>query len=266
VTIRRLAPRTACAIFVLLAFAACSGASAQEGDGMRGSIEATTWQLTTVGGRDVAAAKPRATLRLEGSRAAAFAGCNRMAGGYTIESDRLTLGPLAGTMMACPEPQLTLEGEIKAALEGTLHFRVEGTRLTLARTAGGTPVLVYEAAPPPRLDGVSWHVTGYNNGRQAVVSPVAGSTPTLEFRDGTVAGDAGCNRFHGSFTQQGDTLAIGPLTATKKACTAEGVMEQEQAFLAALVTAKTWTIDERGMLDVHRGDGERVLTASPNVE
>jgi heat shock protein HslJ len=44
-------------------------------------------------------------------------------------------------------------------------------------------------------------------------------------------------------------------------CSAEGVMVQEQAFIAALQTATTWAID-RGMLDVHRKDGERVLTAN----
>jgi heat shock protein HslJ len=44
------------------------------------------------------------------------------------------------------------------------------------------------------------------------------------------------------------------------ACEA-GVMAQEQEFLRALQSATTWTI-VRGMLDVHRADGERVLTAS----
>ena len=38
-------------------------------------------------------------------------------------------------------------------------------------------------------------------------------------------------------------------------------MAQEREFIAALQTATTWAID-RGMLDVHRQDGERVLTAS----
>ena len=38
-------------------------------------------------------------------------------------------------------------------------------------------------------------------------------------------------------------------------------MEQERQFLAALKTAKVWTL-ESGTLDVHRADGERVLMAS----
>jgi heat shock protein HslJ len=37
-------------------------------------------------------------------------------------------------------------------------------------------------------------------------------------------------------------------------------MTQERQFLQALESATTWKI-VRGMLDVHRADGERVLTA-----
>ena len=44
------------------------------------------------------------------------------------------------------------------------------------------------------------------------------------------------------------------------ACSGEGVMQQEQEFLAALESATVWTVTG-GMLDVHRADGERVLNA-----
>jgi len=107
-------------------------------------------------------------------------------------------------------------------------------------------------------------VTGYNNGRQAVVGPKVGSRLTVMFRDGQVSGSSGCNRFHGSFTAQGNALAIHPLATTRMACE-EGLMAQEQEFLRALQSATTWKI-VRGMLDVHRADGERVLTASPAGE
>jgi hypothetical protein len=38
-------------------------------------------------------------------------------------------------------------------------------------------------------------------------------------------------------------------------------MVQEQEFLNAIQSATTWNIIQ-GMLDAHRADGERVLTAS----
>jgi len=140
---------------------------------------------------------------------------------------------------------------------------VAGNELTLTPQGGGE-ALRFEREAPPRLEGVEWEVTGYNNGRQAVVGPKVGSRITVMFRDGQVSGSSSCNRFHGSFTAQGNALTIHPLATTRMACE-EGLMAQEQEFLSALQSATTWKI-VRGMLDVHRADGERVLTASPAGE
>jgi heat shock protein HslJ len=93
---------------------------------------------------------------------------------------------------------------------------------------------------------------------------MAGTRLTLEFQDGQVSGDSGCNRFHGSFAVAGNALTIGPLATTRMACDDES-MVQEQQFLAALASAATWDI-VRGMLDVHRADGERALWANPLSE
>jgi heat shock protein HslJ len=125
--------------------------------------------------------------------------------------------------------------------------------------ASGGEALQFERAPPPRLEGVQWEVTGYNNGRQAVVSPKIGTRLTLAFQDGRVSGSSGCNRFHGEFKVDGNALKVGPLATTRMACEDE-LMTQERQFLRALESATTWGI-VRGMLDVHRADGERVLTA-----
>lgn len=51
--------------------------------------------------------------------------------------------------------------------------------------------------------------------------------------DGSIKGHAGCNDFFGSLEKSGDTLAIGELGMTRKAC-APAVMDTEQAFIAAL--------------------------------
>jgi heat shock protein HslJ len=163
-------------------------------------------------------------------------------------------------MMACPEPAMAVEKAFMAAFSGTLTSNVAGNRLSLTPAAGGN-ALQFELEPKPSLAGVKWEVTGYNNGRQAVVSPQLGTQLSVTFKDGQVSGNSGCNRFHGPFKAEGNSLSIGPLATTRMLCSAEGVMAQEQAFLAALQTATTWAID-RGMLDVHRKDGERVLTAN----
>jgi heat shock protein HslJ len=199
------------------------------------------------------------TVRFADGRVAGFSGCNLLMGSYTLDGTKLVLGQLAGTMMACPEPARSTEDQFLRAFSGTMQLVVEGNHLTLVPESGGD-ALLFEREAPPRIEGVQWEVTGYNNGRQAVVGPIARTRLTLEFRDGQVSGDSGCNRFHGPFTVAGDALAIGPLATTRMACDDE-TMVQEQQLLAALESAATWDIVQ-GMLDIHRADGERALWAN----
>lgn len=51
-----------------------------------------------------------------------------------------------------------------------------------------------------------------------------------------VIGDGGCNRFMGSYKQEGAWISIGPIGTTRKACE-ENVMKGEQAFFAILEAA-----------------------------
>ena len=233
-----------------------------EGDAARAaSFEGTTWRLTRLPGHDaafLAAVPDGVTVRFAARTVQAFAGCNRMSGGYTVDGDRLTFGPLAGTMMACPPPIGEVETAVGRALSGTRRIALDGDTLTLVADDGSE--LAFAHVPPARLDGSGWTVTGFNNGRQAVVSPLPDTVLTLAFRDGVVSGHAGCNTFRATYTVDGDRLAIGRAATTRKACPGEGVMEQERQYVAALESVTTWSI-ERGLLDLHRGDGERALTA-----
>lgn len=225
------------------------------------AFEGPTWQLVAPGaqGAGVGADEKRpVTALFEGGRVSGFSGCNRFMGSYTLDRDSVLFGPLAGTMMACPEPEMAIEKAFLGALTGTLRYAISGDRLTLT-PATGAP-LVFQAEPAPMLQGVNWIVTGFNNGRHAVVGPLLGTTLNLTFDQGQVYGSSGCNTFRAAYASEGNRLAIGPIASTRKACSAEGVMQQEREFLAALESVKVWAISG-GMLDVHRADGERVLNA-----
>jgi heat shock protein HslJ len=224
------------------------------------TLEDSTWRLTRLPGRTLPAVQDKSTVTVsfEGGRVHGFSGCNQFMGSYALDGRRLVLGTLGGTMMACPEPAMSLEGHFLKALSGAFGVAVAGDTLTLTPADGGE-ALQFERAAAPRLEGVRWEVTGYNNGRQAVVSPKTGTRLTLKFQGGKVSGSSGCNRFRGAFTAEGTALKIGSLATTRKACE-DAVMAQEREFLRALESATTWDV-VRGMLDVHRPDGERVLTA-----
>ena len=230
------------------------------------TIEGTAWRLTQLQGQDAKALAGQpggVVVRFDAGRLQGFGGCNQFVGSYTVSGDHMTLGPLAGTMMACAPPVMAIETTFKEAFSGTLYFRLSEGRLALASTSDAKPKLVFDAAPQPRLEGITWEVTGFNNGRHAVVSPLVGTTLTVSFQDGAIVGSAGCNRFRATYTRDGNRLTVGPATATRMMCDGEGVMEQEREFLAAIESATLWTV-ERDMLDLHRADGERVLFASPS--
>jgi len=225
------------------------------------TIEGRTWQLASLPGHDLGAlgAGQYLTARFEAGRVSGFSGCNRFMGSYTVDRDQLVLGQLAGTMMACPGAAMTIESAFQGSLAGTLRYAIVDDRLTLTPVSGAQ--LVFDLEPKPVLEGVKWEVTGFNNGRQAVVGTVLGTRLTLSFKDGTLSGSSGCNTFRASYKAEEDRIVVGPAMATRKRCSGKGIMEQERQFLAALETAVKWDIS-RGMLDMHRADGERVLTAN----
>jgi heat shock protein HslJ len=223
-------------------------------------LEGAAWRLKELPGAQTPAlaqlSRP-VTVRFESGRLAGFAGCNNFSGSYTLDGDRLTIGPVASTQMACPEPGSSIETAFHAALSGTLRYVIDGDDLTLTAASGDT--LRFRQEPPPQLPGVNWKITSFNNNRHAVVGVIGTSSITMSFKDGQVSGSAGCNNFHGTYATEGSKLQLGPLATTRRACD-EPLMTQEREFLAALASAVTWSIDGN-VLDMHRADGERAIWA-----
>jgi hypothetical protein len=144
-----------------------------------------------------------------------------------------------------------------AALATTAGYTVTGDALDLTDAEGAT-VLRFRSAAALGLVGTSWVVTGINNGRGAVVSSLAleAARGTATFGDdGRITGFGGCNGFGGSYSLDGGSMHIGPVTATRKACIEpEGVGELEGWYFAALERVATWSIrDDR--LRLRDGDG-----------
>jgi heat shock protein HslJ len=226
------------------------------------SLEGQTWLLTNLAGLDAArlqSLERPVTVRFADGRVNGFSACNTFFGDYTLDGDRLVLGQMGGTMMACGEPAAEIERSFQAAFAGTLQYGVDGAGMRLTTAAGGE--LQFVAQPAPRLEGVVWNVKSYNNGRHAVVGVLADATIVMQFDDGEVSGNAGCNTFRASYTTDGDRVEFGPATTTRMACD-EALMNQEREFLAALVSSVTWTV-EAGVLDMHRADSERTVWAVP---
>ena len=126
-------------------------------------------------------------------------------------------------------------------------------------TAAAAPTTTISQAAPA-LEGTPWQLTGYPNSAGQASKPIEGSRVTAEFRDGKLAGSAGCNRYSGSYKLDGDKLTIGQAASTMMACAdPAGVMEQESAYLAALESATTYTIDGDTLVPT-RADGAQAVS------
>ena len=90
---------------------------------------------------------------------------------------------------------------------------------------------------------------------------------TLEFaKPGQVGGLAGCNRYFGPVTLEGDTVSLGNLASTRKMCP-DALMDQEQRFFQALSAAKRLELTHEGqILQMYDDGGSPVLRFSRIVE
>jgi heat shock protein HslJ len=70
-----------------------------------------------------------------------------------------------------------------------------------------------------------------------------GTTITLEFSGDQVSGSAGCNQYGGNYQAGESSLSVGDVFSTEMGCLEpEGILDQETAYLATLMTAARYQI------------------------
>ncbi len=129
----------------------------------------------------------------------------------------------------------------------------------------GTLRLVRPASPAagaPTVAGVEWVVEDVDGGGIIDFSRV-----TMNFQsDGRLAGRGGCNQYSGGYELDGDTLSVGLLAVTNRAC-APALMAQEDRFLSILQAANRLTAGDHGALLVAGPKGRlRAMPAEPGGE
>jgi heat shock protein HslJ len=147
-----------------------------------------------------------------------------------------------GSERVCPSVTTTYEMRVLFN-DGSTQFR----QVTINVIQPIAPPQPPTVAPPPAVDplaGTRWKVTNFNNGVGAVVGILPGTAITLEFDGaGRVTGQAGCNSYFAGYRISGNSLSVDQPGATSLLCeTPEGVMQQEQQYLAALQSAATFQI------------------------
>lgn len=84
------------------------------------------------------------------------------------------------------------------------------------------------ATPATIIGDVAWRLVRLNG--TAITTPQV----TLQLTDATINGQGFCNSYRGPLVVTGNTLKIDNIASTRRMCTADGVMQQEQAYFAAL--------------------------------
>lgn len=121
----RLARRSASATIIAATVGGLlllTAAPAMAGDTSPSSSPIGDWKTSTRG------VKQTLTFTKDG-KVFGDSGCNRFTGGYTVKGDKIKIGPLASTLMACPQRQMDAEFAFL-------------TKLQAAKTFSATPVVL----------------------------------------------------------------------------------------------------------------------------
>ena len=141
---------------------------------------------------------------------------------------------------------------MRLMLMAGVALALTGCARELALVKGEMPVIAGS------LEGGPWQVEDLNGGGVIETPRLVMTFDPGDQGTSRVSGVSGCNRFSGRWRQDGATVALGPLTATRKGC-APALMQLETKFLATLGAVTAVNYDETGAAFLKAPDG-RVIT------
>ena len=178
-----------------------------------------------------------------------------------MDGDKLTIGPnLVSTRMACrPGRGHAVERVFLERLPKVASYSITGSTLTLADSSGEA-LLVFDASvgadghrrqlERPQLLHRDRHLLGRVRLDRDGQSSRTARSPEVPAATTT----------RGPYTIDGDSITIGPLASTRKACSSdEAEQKQEASYLAALEVAKTFAVTGN-RLDLFREGGTFAAT------
>jgi len=160
---------------------------------------------------------------------------------------------LLGLVAACGQPSTPQNSTTAYATGGD---KVDATAAMPQESATEPPA----EEPPLQLVGTAW-IALEIDGR-----PASPGQSTLEFMaSGKAAGHAGCNRYTGGVELHGPSIHFGDQAATRMACTAPQ-MEQEQRFFNALQGVSSLRMQGKELLLLDASGAVRVRLRPANAD
>ncbi len=260
-------PLGLCTALVLAAgaLAACGGSDDGPTPGKSGGADdpgealgERTWILDGTGSTPAITAGGSVTLAYGSGRVSGTAPCNTYNAEFTVDGDRVEVGPIATTRMACEPATNEAETDYLKALERVDTVAADGDRLTLTGSDGVE--LIFDAQDLTAALVGTWEIVNLATD-DALATPLKGTTPTLDFADdGALSANAGCNQIGATWELDGSSLTIGDGQRTLMACAdPEGIMEQEDALGKALDAATRVEISDQ--LTIFNSEGSMLIVA-----
>jgi len=143
------------------------------------------------------------------------------------------------------------------SMERTLFFTVSLMLAVGCRSSGvperhpaqgeaGAPQMdsVRDRAPMPSatLENTEWKLVELSAQPVRVAEGLEAPNLRLDGAQKQASGSGGCNRFTGRYELGGDSLRLGPLASTRRACLDPETSQREKAFLVALDGTRTWQV------------------------
>lgn len=224
-----------CAVAVALTLGSCSSYRTIDMASLAGK-----WNVISVNGQNVvptdAQSAPYMAFDVQNGHMTANGSCNQLMCDFSKDAPAgaLTFSRVAGTLMDCPD--MTLENNIKLALENTTGYRgLKNGEVQLL--SGTTPVLTlrkgYQDYSIATLEG-KWTIRELN-GKELKSTPEDPLTVTFS-HDGQYFCTTGCNSVRGDFQTSYTAITFGQGMSTRMACPDMSVEQALQTVLPTIVS------------------------------
>lgn len=205
------------------------------------------WRLAELNGKKADDTKAYIDIDVNAARITGNAGCNRMFGSVAGGNGKIRFLRIGSTRMACADNlAMRTETQFVNALRRTTRYSENGRILSLF--AGRRVVAKFTAVrrmPPEEptasgLESMKWVLDSIGGDR--VSQQESEAFINFDAEKHSAGGNSSCNVFGGSYTANGEKLAVTDVIATMRACVEDDRMTIERQFLDALEKTDRYTI------------------------
>ena len=204
-------------------------------------INLSSWRLVTYLDSENQVSLPYSQhepiLKFKSGQLSGNSGCNVFNSSYNLKKEnQISINPIATSLRACGFKGLSRqERDYLDNLAKVTSYELKNEQIAFKDPQGETRLTFQRIKPASFVENL-WKLENYNNGRNALVSPISDSNITLRATiDGQINGFAGCNTYRGSWEENNEEFILSPLATTRKLCNSpQNIMEQETAFLKAI--------------------------------